>query len=591
MSLGVTRSLEQLEWWLSPSDAMSVAGVTGDESQAPLVSQGSPGSRGAYPTARRLADIVGDQQASRYREAMNIRRMLLVDLLPPCKATDAVFVSTAERQARGEQRRSLGGAGRIVARLNGMRHEHGRRFDESAQQAYLQGLPQGAELVSAVTLDLLGDIAQLGDPTTTAEQAETLLSELLDVCDVQSLGSTSNVLRYASDYTNSGRSWRARRLLRTRLVETPEDPELLKALARALFSDPDSRRDWRKVRTAFGSALNGNPDDAELHRDLARVLLDAGRVEEAVTHFESAVPEWPDDHALLADHAQARTLAEVIEQARADDTIPVVTPSARERNAACFDDATLAVVLRLYRKYGTLCFRGIFDSALLEACHARFLDDYRDYLGDSLQEDALQIGDRRFQVSLELAGPFNDPGFYANPFLLGVMRKLIGAKVIIGSTVCATSLPGARDQHLHKDHRALFTSDVDDEPMPLPPVAVTAMIPLVALDEQVGTTVVKKGSHRAAHRTSERLPSQAPCMPLGSCFLMDLSLSHRGQGNRSDRVRPIVNMQYTQSWFVDNKNFRKQPSLQIGTEAYKRIPTEHRRLFDWATQPGAKVCR
>ena len=72
---------------------------------------------------------------------------------------------------------------------------------------------------------------------------------------------------------------------------------------------------------------------------------------------------------------------------------------------------------------------------------------------------------------------------------------------------------------------------------------------------------------------------------------MDLALSHAGRPNRSERIRPIVNMQYTRRWFVDNKNFRRQRPLEIPRAEWTRVPREHRVLFDWARRPGARVGR
>ncbi len=92
------------------------------------------------------------------------------------------------------------------------------------------------------------------------------------------------------------------------------------------------------------------------------------------------------------------------------------------------------------------------------------------------------------------------------------MKTLINKKIILGSTVCATSLPGSKDQHLHKDHRALFTNDVDEEPIEIPPVAITIMVPLVPIDEIIGTTEVKKGSHRLSKSASEAIPTQTPIL-------------------------------------------------------------------------------
>ena len=172
---------------------------------------------------------------------------------------------------------------------------------------------------------------------------------------------------------------------------------------------------------------------------------------------------------------------------------------------------------------------------------------------------------------------------------MSLMRRLLSRKFVLGCVVCATSLPGARDQHLHKDHRALFTSDADDPPINLPPFAITTMVPLIDLDHQVGTTSVKKGSHLLSRRDSVDLPTQHPKVDVGSCFLMDHRLSHQGRGNQSTRIRPIVNMVYQHHWFSDNKNFSVQPPFLISDKTFSDLPKDVQRLLSWIRQPSALI--
>ncbi len=80
-----------------------------------------------------------------------------------------------------------------------------------------------------------------------------------------------------------------------------------------------------------------------------------------------------------------------------------------------------------------------------------------------------------------------------------------------------------------------------------------------------------------------------PILPVGSCFLMDLALSHKGQGNKTDNIRPILNMVYQQRWFTDRKNFLIQPSLRISPTDFEKIPRHHRSLVDWIFHPTANL--
>lgn len=526
------------------------------------------------------AHRVGSRIARDYARAIGVRRGLLERALDAAARLPTVRVGDAPAAPAGASLPSAAGdPARIVATWLGLGHAYTDGPERDALLGYRDALVEhgyaspealATGLPGAVCLGVIADLparpaSSAAEPSTRASAGDVdggdgarkrlrgTLSTLLDLADTLTLAAPERLLELADDHAAHDRAHRARRLLSTRLESAPDDVPCALALARM---------------------------------ERAR-----GRLGRARRTLERAIEHRPDDAALGAELARTRRVEGWLDDADEPNHMPAVSLTDGERARGRFDDDTLAAAVELFDRHGTLLVEGAFDPALLDACRAQFLDDYRDYLDDRRHPDALRIGDRRFQVSIRFSGAFNDPRFYANPFVIALMHRLLDPQAIVGSCVCATSLPGSGDQHLHKDHRAPFTVDADDEPMALPAVAVTTMIPLVALDERVGTTLVRKGSHRRARRASERLPEQTPIVPLGSCFFMDLALSHRGQGNSTERVRPIVNMQYTRRWFVDNKNFHRQRPLEIPREEYARIPGEHRSLFDWARQPGPRVDR
>ncbi|WP_169727464.1 phytanoyl-CoA dioxygenase family protein [Granulosicoccus antarcticus] len=451
------------------------------------------------------------------------------------------------------------------------------------------------QLSGAIISGLLTELSTLlnhpGESRTdrriTRRRLRAGISDLLDILDVLSLQSTEHVLLYSDDYLDNRREQRARRLLETACKNNSDCTQIRLALARLHARLGNIHRSLPLLQTM----LLASPDNVQIRTELASMLLHNLEFGEAIDHFKQSLEQANADQTLQL-HRKLELAVELNEcevSAALDDIVPTITLTDEERFSGACDPAKLSLAAKLYQLYGTLVIHNVYSTELIEQCHEEFLNRYRRYFTNRKHSSALQIGDRRFQVSLALSGAFNNPEFYANAFMMPLMKRLLGEQVIIGSTVCATSLPGSRDQHGHKDHRALFTDTPDDEPMALPPVAVTTMIPLVSVNEDNGTTLVKKGSHRLSKRASNRLDYQAPIVPAGSCYLMDLALTHKGQGNRTEQVRPIVNMVYHRSWFVDNKNFRNQPPLQIDSVEYRQIPAEHRHLFDWAIQPGAGV--
>ncbi len=413
------------------------------------------------------------------------------------------------------------------------------------------------------------------------------LSDLLDLCDLLALGNRNALLRCALDYRLKGRPYRAEALLRRYLATSPNDPAANAQLARTL----QQRGKRSEALAVYGDALELNPDDASLHHDYGQALLEELRIDEAISSIRRSIHLGASSKMAAEDLDRATRMRRCVQEARRPEVAPTLPVSAAELEAGRLRPESVELARKLFFEYGVLVIENVFDAELINTCREHFVREYADYFRPGSQPDALSIGNKRYQITFAIEGPFNNPGIYANPFIMNLMQRLLGSKFQLGCTVCAASLPGAKDQHLHKDHRALFTKDVDDPPMALPPFAITTMVPLVPLDEMTGTTTVRKGSHQLSRPDSADLPRQLPIVDVGSCFLMDMRLSHAGLGNKTDQVRPILNMVYQQRWFADNKNFSKQPALTIPAGEYDKIPEEHRKLFAWAVQPGPDISR
>lgn len=406
-------------------------------------------------------------------------------------------------------------------------------------------------------------------------------SRLLDLLDQRSLLSAEFVLSCAQNYRENSRNSRARNLLRNWIKENSDDQDALLLLATLLEEDGDYKRAEKK----YTDVITKNPKNAAAWVGLGCNQSRRRDYSAALKSLNTAQELEKDSQRTLENIAHVKNLQEWHSMSAEKNAVPTIEISANERENGYFRADTLSLAAELYRRFGTLYIPNLFDPQFLKRCCTQFLDQYQRYFKSVKHTDALQIGDRRLQVTLSLEGVFNNPELYANPFLVGLMNRLLDNDVVVGSMVFATSLPGAKAQHLHKDNKALFCSSVDDDPRSLPPVSVTTMIPLVSLDEKIGSTQVVKRSHRYPRSKSARMPVQTPIVPLGGCFLMDCALSHKGMANQTEQVRPIINMVYHRSWFIDSKNFAIQPPLQLSTEEFNKIPKQHRPLFQWTQSP------
>jgi ectoine hydroxylase-related dioxygenase (phytanoyl-CoA dioxygenase family) len=193
--------------------------------------------------------------------------------------------------------------------------------------------------------------------------------------------------------------------------------------------------------------------------------------------------------------------------------------------------------------------------------------------------------------TVQLKPPYLDPGLYASPGVMPVVRELLGEDCIIQSFGVVCAYPGARMQHVHRDHPPLF-AEAGGLNAFFPPFALHVVVPLIDLDEHTGTTALWEGSHRIksareegrwSKEQMERLEGAVLPMPkMGDSYLMDYRLRHTGTPNISERPRPILYMVYSRRWFLDRRNFEIQSPLQIDRNEFEGLSEEHKRLFEIA---------
>ena len=233
---------------------------------------------------------------------------------------------------------------------------------------------------------------------------------------------------------------------------------------------------------------------------------------------------------------------------------------------------------RFFKDNGVLQIDNLFDKNLVNNLYKSFYSDYQPYFESGEYADSLEVGDKRRMISVRVKSVFNNPLLYGNPFLLKLMQKLLGEDFILGSFGAVISLPGAKHQHVHRDHPPLFDDEQIDAK--LPSFAITAVIPLVDLTEATGSTRVWKKSHlikrSLEHKVSD---SFVPLMPTGSCYLMDYQLVHGGTANTSQIVRPILYLIYYRPWFREVVNLEKQDRIAITVSEYEKIPDRYKFLF------------
>ncbi|NNE58722.1 MAG: phosphotransferase [Hellea sp.] len=269
---------------------------------------------------------------------------------------------------------------------------------------------------------------------------------------------------------------------------------------------------------------------------------------------------------------------DALEHSRKVGGFPEVKFSDLERDLGVCTRENAKLAAKIYKEQGVVLLSNALDRSMLADCHEHLLETYDEYFQDKRPKDSLRVGNKRFMITLSVEGPINQPNFYAPPTIMPVLERLLSDKLILGSLVAVTSLPGAKNQSRHRDHHALFP----EVGVKSPPFATSVMLPLIHMDEEVGATRLFKGTHLQPTDIANKMPEQDPVVPVGSCFLMDYRVQHMGMANKSkDKIRPVLTLIFQRPWFRDYVNYDNQERLIIPDGEYDKIPEIHRPLFDW----------
>ena len=254
-----------------------------------------------------------------------------------------------------------------------------------------------------------------------------------------------------------------------------------------------------------------------------------------------------------------------------------ITPSEAERNLGLFSNATLEQASRCMRTEGALLLEDIVDPALILDARETFLQRYSSYLDGQKHDDALQVGDKRLMITVDLEPPFERRELIANSWLLPVLSATFEGDFVLAAYGVVCSLPAAPRQHIHRDGAVLFRREVALNRI-LPIVAVTVAMPLLEMNEIHGTTALWPRSHRDDTIASTEIADE-PLVREGSCAIWDYRLRHGGTPNQSTAPRPLLYMTYCRAWFVDHSNYQEQTPVRAPKGFLAGLPEDLRPLL------------
>lgn len=273
-------------------------------------------------------------------------------------------------------------------------------------------------------------------------------------------------------------------------------------------------------------------------------------------------------------------------------TLPIIPVTDGERAAGMLAQDSSLSTYKALAENGVAILRGLLLPAMIDALYREFAARFGNFDGAMMQamserpppNPIQKNGDGRFEMVMRMSGGFGQPVLFANPILINLLRPMLSDDLMrLASMTAVASFPGAQLQHVHRDGTNLFGEFPNIEPA-LPPYAITAAIPLIDVDDNVGPTGFWLGSHRwSAGRATPETMRSVPFLR-GDCLLVDYRTIHAGMPNASRTVRPILYMVYSREWFYDDVNHRQRSPLEIGVEDLQALPPELRVLMLRARQ-------
>jgi tetratricopeptide (TPR) repeat protein len=409
------------------------------------------------------------------------------------------------------------------------------------------------------------------------DTVQSLITDLLDLCDWLATRTPGQALARAAVYEAGGDWRRALALLQDQLARNPRDRSLLVRVAEAARHEGNSELAEQMLR----EAVRVSPQDVAAHSLalLGQLLLERLDLARAGSVFRRALARDASCAEAQAGLARITAIRTMRRQAAQPKRSPVLRYEPGDAEAGRERPEYAALGAELFNTYGMLQIDNAFPVELIQKLQTVFFERYSAYFQDSDHPDALHVGDKRYMLTVDIEDPFDDPRLLGSATVLPIIQRILGDEAVLGAFTAVISLPGSRDQQLHKDHPALFPDTRWH--FDIPPFSSQIIIPLIPLDEFSGTTRFYKGSHKVLTDVSEALGHQDAMVPLGSCLLNDYRCAHRGLGNRSDLVRPILTLVFNRPWFHDYKNYGRQPPLRLPQASYDKLPPDLKPLLAW----------
>ncbi|WP_181443574.1 phytanoyl-CoA dioxygenase family protein [Porphyrobacter sp. YT40] len=216
---------------------------------------------------------------------------------------------------------------------------------------------------------------------------------------------------------------------------------------------------------------------------------------------------------------------------------------------------------------GVCTLRQAVDPGVLADCLAQLQAHHPRLFKPDATADKLFVSTGRFYTAVEIGDALARRDVLLPAAVEGVLTAALGPDFVFDSWGVINALPGAEEQHWHRDGGILFPGHPLENM--LPATAVTLAIPLVEMNDETGTTGFARRTHRAGDHPE--VPDYEPRVPVGDALLWDYRVFHKGMTNRSAIARPLIYATLCRDWWSDTQNHEGQARLLFRRTAWETL--------------------
>mmetsp|Transcript_15893 Transcript_15893/g.23936 ORF Transcript_15893/g.23936 Transcript_15893/m.23936 type:complete len:282 (-) Transcript_15893:26-871(-) len=188
-------------------------------------------------------------------------------------------------------------------------------------------------------------------------------------------------------------------------------------------------------------------------------------------------------------------------------------------------------------------------------------------------------GPSRYYTTLPFSRPFAEESLYAHPFLLQILKDIIGENCVMCQLAADTPLLGSTNQPIHRDAAGLF-ADIPGY-VETPPYQLAFNFPLCdILDTSIGPLEISKNTHMLTSKEQDDLIAsgnielEPVLMKKGDALIRDVRALHRGTPNVTETPRPMVVIGYSCKWLR-----RPEVGISIPQSSYDSMGSAARNLL------------